>query len=46
MGNPNPLQNPNPNPNQNIQKISTEPMEPNIVVVTRGGVATGADEDT
>ena len=35
MGNHNPPQNVNPN----IQKVSVEPQEPNIVFITRGGVA-------
>ena len=42
VGNPVPLHNPNPNPNQNIQRISIEPREPNIGVMIRGSVATGA----
>ena len=46
MGNPNPLQNPNLNPNQNIQMIFAEQREVNIVVVIRGGDATGEDKDT
>ena len=45
MGNQNPPHNPNLNPNQNIQKISVEPREPHIVVVTRGGVVTGVDQE-
>ena len=45
MGNPNCLQNPNPNPNQNIQMISIETREENIVVITRGSVATRADQN-
>ena len=40
MGNQNPPQNANPN----IQNIYVEPQEPNIFVVTRGGVATGGDQ--
>ena len=44
LGNPIPLQNPNLNPNQNIQMIYVEPREPNIVVVTRGGDATGENQ--
>ena len=44
---PNPVSNsPNPNTNYNIQMIVIEPREPNVVVVTRGGVATGADQAT
>ena len=45
MGNPNPLQNLNLNPKQNIQMIFVEPREANIVVITRGGVASGADQN-
>ena len=45
MGNPHPLQNPNLNPNQNIHNISVEPREPHIIVVTRGGVATGVEQE-
>ena len=45
MGNPKPMQNLNLNPNQNNQMISTEPIEPNIVVVMRGGVVRGADQN-
>ena len=30
----------------NIQMISVEPRQPNLVVVTRGGVAMGADQNT
>ena len=48
---PNPQPNPAPNaPNQNsninIQMIVTEPPEPNVAVVTRGGATTGADQAT
>ena len=46
VGNTNPAQNPNLNPNQNIQMISIEPREINIVPLTRGGVVTGANQDT
>ena len=44
--NPNPVHNQNPNPNKNIQIISIEPREPHIVVVTRGGVTTGENQNT
>ena len=46
MGNPKPMQNLNLNPKQNNQMISAEPIEPNIVVVMRGGVVRGADQNT
>ena len=36
----------NPNPNLNIQMIFIEPIQPNLVVVTRGGVAMGEDQNT
>ena len=38
------MQNLNPNPNPNIQMISSEPRQPNLVVVTRGGDVTGANQ--
>ena len=44
--NPNPAQNPNTNPNLNIQMISAELRQPNVAVVTRGGAATGVDQNT
>ena len=47
MGNPNPVQSHNLNPNQNIQMISTNKLrEPYINIITRGGVATGAYQNT
>ena len=44
---PNPAQNlnPNPNPNLNIQMIATQPIDPNVVAITKGGVATGAHKE-
>ena len=45
VGNPNALQNPNLNPNQNIQMISVQSREANIVVVMREGAATGVKQD-
>ena len=41
MGNQNLPQNSNPN----IQNIPAELVEPNISLVTRGGVASGADQE-
>ena len=41
MGNKNPPYNANPS----IQNTSVESREPNIVVVTRGGFVTKADQD-
>ena len=38
-------QNPPQNPNLNIQNISAKPREPIIVIITRGGVATRADQE-
>ena len=40
------MHNQNPNPNKNIQMISAKPRQPNLVVVTRGGAATGVDQNT
>ena len=40
------MQSQNLNPNQNIQIIFVEPREPHVGVVKRGGVATGADQNT
>ena len=37
--------NPPKNPNMNIQNIYVEPREPSIVIVTRGGDATGEDQE-
>ena len=45
VGGPNPVQNRNPNPNPNVQTIVVEPREPIIIVVTRGVVATGANQN-
>ena len=44
--NPNPVKNPNPNPNPNIQMISSESRQPNLVVVRKGGVAIGENQNT
>ena len=42
---PNPAPNaPNLNVNANIQMIVTEPREPTIAMVTRGGATMGADQ--
>ena len=38
-------QNPPQNPKLNIQNISIEPREPNIVIVIRGGVATRSNQE-
>ena len=46
MGNTNPMQNQISNPKQNIQMIYAKMREPNIVVVTRGGVVTGEYQNT
>ena len=43
---PKPVQNLNLNPNINIQMISVKPRQPNLVVVTRGGATTGAEQNT
>ena len=40
------MQNLNPNPIPNIQLIYVEPRQPSLTIVTRGGVATGADQNT
>ena len=40
------VQNQNPNPNLNILMISSEPREAHIVVVIRGGIVIGADQNT
>ena len=36
----------NPSPDLNIQMISSEPGQPILVVVTRGGAATRVDQNT
>ena len=41
MGNQNPPKNANPN----IQNIYAEPWELNIAIITRGGAATGANQE-
>ena len=41
----NPVENENPNPNMNVHIISVEPHDLNVVLVTRGGAATGVDQD-
>ena len=42
---PTPAQNPNTNPNLNVQMIATEPRDPTISLVSRGGAVTKADQD-
>ena len=42
MGNQNPHQNANPK----IPKISIEPREPNIVVMERGGIVVGTNQES
>ena len=41
----NPAKNENQNTNMNVQMITVEPRDPNVVVITREGAATGADQD-